>query len=270
MRRLVKHALAATGISVLTAGAVVTGLTTGSPAQEMTAVAAPLVATSARAQAPSTITAKPDQRFARDTRGTERAPLTTGNSAVVRGKVLLTQRTAIAKEESALEKKKAEAEKKKAEAAKKKAAAEKKAREAEKKAAEKRKREAAARKKAEREKAAARAAAKVKRQGYNLDTTSPKAIARQIMQSRYGWGSKQFNCYNNIIMRESMWKVSADNPTSSAYGIPQALPGSKMASAGPDWRTNPATQIKWGLGYVKSRYGTPCSAWGFKSSHGWY
>lgn len=234
-----------------------TGLTTGSPAQETMAVAAPLVATSTPAQTPSMATSgEMAQRAARGTRGTERAPLTTGNSAVVRGKVLLTQRDAIAKEEAAMEKRKAEAAKK--------------AKEAEKKAAEKKKRVAAAKAKAERKRAAAAAAAKAKRLGYDVNSTSPKTIAKQIMQSKYGWGSKQFSCYNNIIMRESAWKVSADNPTSSAYGIPQALPGSKMASAGPDWRTNPATQIKWGLGYVKSRYGTPCSAWSFKSSHGWY
>jgi hypothetical protein len=64
--------------------------------------------------------------------------------------------------------------------------------------------------------------------------------------------------------------VSADNPHSSAYGIPQALPGSKMASFGADWRTNPATQIRWGLDYVNTRYGTPCQAWSFKRWHGWY
>ncbi|HEX8226899.1 MAG TPA: peptidoglycan DD-metalloendopeptidase family protein [Candidatus Saccharimonadales bacterium] len=98
----------------------------------------------------------------------------------------------------------------------------------------------------------------------------PKTIARRMMLDKYGWGEKQFNCYNNIIMRESVWNVHADNPTSSAYGIPQALPGRKMASAGSDWRTNPVTQIKWGLGYVKDRYGTPCQAWQFKQSHDWY
>jgi hypothetical protein len=64
--------------------------------------------------------------------------------------------------------------------------------------------------------------------------------------------------------------VHADNPSSSAYGIPQALPGSKMAAAGADWQSNAATQIRWGLGYIKARYGSPCSAWGFKQSHGWY
>ena len=71
-------------------------------------------------------------------------------------------------------------------------------------------------------------------------------------------------------MRESRWIVTADNPNSSAYGIPQALPGAKMASFGSDWRTNAATQIRWGLDYVHDRYGTPCQAWSFKRGHGWY
>jgi len=107
--------------------------------------------------------------------------------------------------------------------------------------------------------------------GYDPKTaTTPREIARQMMANRFGWGADQFSCYDSIIMRESRWNTFADNPTSSAYGIPQALPGRKMASAGADWRTNPATQIAWGLGYVKQRYGTPCGAWGFKRSHGWY
>lgn len=117
---------------------------------------------------------------------------------------------------------------------------------------------------------AARYADKVKKLGYDPKTADPRDIAKQIMKTTYNWGADQFKCYDNIIMRESLWKVTADNPTSSAYGIPQALPGSKMASEGADWRTNPATQIKWGLKYVKDRYGTPCGAWGFKSSNGWY
>lgn len=64
--------------------------------------------------------------------------------------------------------------------------------------------------------------------------------------------------------------MTADNPSSSAYGIPQALPGRKMSSAGADWRTNPATQISWGLGYIANRYGTPCAAWSHSRSHNWY
>ncbi len=118
---------------------------------------------------------------------------------------------------------------------------------------------------------AAQAAAQQKSaRGYDPTTTDPRQIARQIMASRYGWGDSQFQCFNNIIMRESGWRVTATNASSGAYGIPQALPGSKMATAGADWRTNPATQIVWALGYIHSRYSTPCGAWSFKSANGWY
>jgi hypothetical protein len=95
-------------------------------------------------------------------------------------------------------------------------------------------------------------------------------IAQQMMLSMYGWGADQFACFDKIITQESGWNVSATNKSSGAYGIPQALPGSKMATAGADWQTNPATQIKWALGYVQGRYGTACGAWSFKSAHGWY
>jgi hypothetical protein len=111
---------------------------------------------------------------------------------------------------------------------------------------------------------------RVQELGYEPATTDPREIARQIMANKYSWGEDQFSCYNSIIMRESKWIVSADNPHSSAYGIPQALPGKKMAAFGADWRTNPATQIRWGLDYVHARYGTPCGAWSFKRGHGWY
>ena len=100
--------------------------------------------------------------------------------------------------------------------------------------------------------------------------TDPREIARQLMATTYGWDDTQFQCLDNIIMHESKWSITATNPTSGAYGIPQALPGSKMATAGADWKTNPATQITWALGYVKARYSTPCGAWSFKSAHGWY
>ncbi len=99
---------------------------------------------------------------------------------------------------------------------------------------------------------------------------APKEIARQMAAAEFGWGEGEFQCYNNIIMRESEWRTTATNPSSGAYGIPQALPASKMASAGSDWRTNPETQIRWGLGYVEERYGTPCAAWSFKQAKGWY
>jgi hypothetical protein len=112
--------------------------------------------------------------------------------------------------------------------------------------------------------------ARIAKLGYEPGTTSPKSIAKQILKNKYGYGSDQFSCFDNIIMRESMWDINATNASSGAYGIPQALPGSKMATIASDWRTNPATQITWGIEYMKDRYGSPCGAWGFKSSHGWY
>lgn len=91
-----------------------------------------------------------------------------------------------------------------------------------------------------------------------------KAMAQQIV------GAGQFQCFSNIIERESGWNYTAQNPSSGAYGLVQALPGSKMASAGADWQTNPATQITWGLGYISGRYGTPCGAWAHSQRVGWY
>jgi hypothetical protein len=85
-----------------------------------------------------------------------------------------------------------------------------------------------------------------------------------------GWSASQFTCLNLLWNRESGWNYRATNPSSGAYGIPQALPGSKMSSAGADWADNPVTQIRWGLGYIKARYGTPCGAWSFKQGHNWY
>jgi hypothetical protein len=87
---------------------------------------------------------------------------------------------------------------------------------------------------------------------------------------QYGLSSADFECVNEIWTQESNWNVHAANPTSSAYGIPQSLPGSKMATVGADWRNNPETQIRWGLNYIAKRYGTACSAWAFKQSHGYY
>ncbi|WP_395363121.1 transglycosylase SLT domain-containing protein [Streptomyces sp. YH02] len=91
-----------------------------------------------------------------------------------------------------------------------------------------------------------------------------KAIARQMIPA------SQFQCFSNIVDHESTWNYKAVNPSSGAYGLVQALPGSKMASAGADWQTNPATQIKWGLNYMNDRYGSPCGAWSFWLSHRWY
>jgi hypothetical protein len=85
-----------------------------------------------------------------------------------------------------------------------------------------------------------------------------------------GFAISQFPCLDKLWTKESHWNYKAENTSSGAYGIPQALPGSKMASEGSDWKTNPATQIKWGLGYIKGRYGTPCSAWSHSQDTGWY
>ena len=97
----------------------------------------------------------------------------------------------------------------------------------------------------------------------------PRSIARTMVAAR-GWGGSQFGCLDRLWMKESNWNPYARNPSSGAYGIPQALPGSKMATAGGDWRTNPATQIAWGLSYIAARYGTPCSAWAHSQAVNWY
>jgi len=85
-----------------------------------------------------------------------------------------------------------------------------------------------------------------------------------------GFGMDQFPCLNKLWNKESGWNPNAHNSSSGAHGIPQAVPGRKMSSVGDDWRTNPATQIKWGLGYIEGRYGTPCSAWSHSVAKGWY
>ena len=97
----------------------------------------------------------------------------------------------------------------------------------------------------------------------------PQTIARSMLSS-YGWGDDQLSCLVSLWNRESSWDYTATNASSGAYGIPQALPGSKMASAGSDWQTNPATQIKWGLGYISERYGSPCAAWAHSEATNWY
>jgi hypothetical protein len=98
---------------------------------------------------------------------------------------------------------------------------------------------------------------------------NPQTIAEALL-GKFGFSSSQMSCLIPLWAGESGWRVNAENASSGAYGIPQALPGSKMATAGADWRTNPATQIRWGLGYIQERYGSPCGAWGFKQGHGWY
>jgi hypothetical protein len=98
---------------------------------------------------------------------------------------------------------------------------------------------------------------------------SPQQIAEQML-SQFGWSSGQFSCLQPLWALESGWNVYASNPGSGAYGIPQALPGSKMASAGPDWQSNAATQIRWGLTYIQGTYGSPCAAWSHEEADGWY
>jgi hypothetical protein len=125
-------------------------------------------------------------------------------------------------------------------------------------------------------KAAAEAAAEAEssssstssRPGAPSNPSAAQAIARDMLLAR-GWGDDQFGCLVELWNHESGWNVYASNP-SGAYGIPQALPGSKMATAGPNWESDPATQISWGLGYITGRYGTPCGAWDAFNSQGWY
>lgn len=93
---------------------------------------------------------------------------------------------------------------------------------------------------------------------------TPQELARQIVPA------SQYASFSKIVEHESGWNHTATNSSSGAYGLVQALPGSKMASSGADWKTNPATQIKWGLKYMNDRYGSPNAAWNFWQSHGWY
>jgi hypothetical protein len=108
--------------------------------------------------------------------------------------------------------------------------------------------------------------------GPSAAATGEKA-AKQIawaMLRRFGWNTPQFKYLDWLWSRESSWNVRAENPYSGAYGIPQAVPGDKMASAGPSWPTDPATQIRWGMRYIKSRYGSPYGAWRHEAADGWY
>ena len=103
-------------------------------------------------------------------------------------------------------------------------------------------------------------------------TQVPSGTARRIaelMLVQFGWIG-QFSCLSALWAQESGWNVYAENPSSGAYGIPQALPGSKMASAGADWQSDAATQINWGLAYIRAAYGSPCAAWGHEEAAGWY
>ncbi|SHJ15755.1 G5 domain-containing protein [Actinomyces denticolens] len=98
---------------------------------------------------------------------------------------------------------------------------------------------------------------------------SAQAIGKALLSS-YGWGEDQYSCLDSLWTRESQWDYQAVNPSSGAYGIPQSLPGEKMGSVSSDWASNPTTQIKWGLGYIKERYGNPCAAWAHSEATNWY
>jgi hypothetical protein len=98
---------------------------------------------------------------------------------------------------------------------------------------------------------------------------TPKYYAYNYIKT-FGWGLDQYSCLFNLWTRESQWRTLARNPSSGAYGIPQSLPGSKMATEGADWMTNPETQIRWGVKYIAARYKTPCGAWAHSEIHNWY
>ncbi|MEV8601751.1 transglycosylase SLT domain-containing protein [Streptomyces griseoviridis] len=143
-------------------------------------------------------------------------------------------------------------------------------------AAKRRAREAKA---ATERRAAAKAAAEAKRpaappranrsQSRGLPAhTATVSGAQSLARSRLS--SAQYSCLSAVVEHESGWNHRAVNPSSGAYGLFQALPGSKMASAGSDWRTSPLTQMRWGLSYMKARYGSPCGAWNFWQKNGWY
>lgn len=116
--------------------------------------------------------------------------------------------------------------------------------------------------------AASRSAARADAGDFPVQSTysvgEVKSMAQRIV------GSGDYQCFANIVDHESSWNYRASNASSGAYGLLQALPGSKMSSVGSDWRTNPATQIKWGLNYMESRYGSPCEAWSFWQANNWY
>ncbi|MHA4818676.1 aggregation-promoting factor C-terminal-like domain-containing protein [Streptomyces aculeolatus] len=122
--------------------------------------------------------------------------------------------------------------------------------------------EAASRSAAESESASADAGDFAPQSSYSV--ADVQAMARQMVPA------DQYQCFSNIVDHESGWDYTATNPSSGAYGLMQALPGDKMASAGADWQTNPATQIEWGLNYMNDRYGSPCGGWEFWQANGWY
>jgi hypothetical protein len=136
-------------------------------------------------------------------------------------------------------------------------------------AARKRAAELAASKRAAELAASKRAAELAASKAVPAASGSPRQIA-QAMLGSFGWSSSQFSCLDPLWEHESRWSVTAANPGSGAFGIPQALPGSRMASAGPDWQASASTQITWGLRYIRGTYGSPCAAWSHEQATGWY
>lgn len=121
--------------------------------------------------------------------------------------------------------------------------------------------------------AAAKAAAEAEAAAALANANTPdgaRATAAAIAADQYGWGSGEFECLNSLWEKESGWNYEAYNEDGGATGIPQALPGGKMASAGADWATSATTQIRWGLDYIQGVYGSPCAAWGHSQSVNWY
>ncbi|MFD9973886.1 transglycosylase SLT domain-containing protein [Streptomyces sp. NPDC059017] len=127
-----------------------------------------------------------------------------------------------------------------------------------------------AQREAEAKEAEERASRSAVRDASSFATQSSYSISEVQAMARQMVPGDQFQCFSNIVDHESSWNYRAQNPSSGAYGLVQALPGSKMASAGADWQTNPATQIKWGLNYMNDRYGSPCGAWSFWQANNWY
>jgi len=118
--------------------------------------------------------------------------------------------------------------------------------------------------------AAERAAAAARAQAAANTVAGAKATASSMAASRYGWGQSQFQCLDNLWTKESGWDYRAVNPDGGATGIPQALPGSKMATVAADWQTNATTQVTWGLQYISAAYGTPCAAWAHSQASNFY
>jgi hypothetical protein len=108
------------------------------------------------------------------------------------------------------------------------------------------------------------------RASYRTALTGSPQTAAHALVLRQGWSEGQWSCLDSLWTRESGWSTYAVNSSSGAYGIPQALPDWKMASAGSDWRTNPITQIRWGISYIASKYGSPCVALSHSNSYGYY